>query len=535
MASLNMTRQTLAALLSGAMLATSAQAQTPAAPQTDHTVRDVTIIGGKIAPNTENPRSATCEFLVATDPFVRAQIMTAEGDPLMGPTFYMPTRYPRNVVFGVEPFSAPGSALPAIPRQFRGVTTSDAPTAQNPAGGSPQRLYGTPGSARSFFTNPEFELIGNTSDSVDAAINACRSMYPRGGSVISAGRYEIAYRDEMMPTGFALFEDRRYAESLEYFKKGFKKLSYEMGGDEAALMIGKLYLGAPGVERNTREALVWLERAGGAAFNPITDMPRFDPLEPERNTAIGEACMILARIYQTGFDGVAEDPAKARKWFERALSVGHVPASSILGDLHYYGAGTPRDLVKAFNYYRKGATLGYAPAQSALAEMYLSGEAPGGLNVQQGLAWHNEAARIGNANSLYALAVAYEKGEGVAADSQRALGLYKLAALSGNPSAGNTIGAYLYEGRMLSRDTVAARKWFEQAAIDGDPDAMYNLGAMMMKGEGGAADRTRAWVWLKMAQKGENPEAAAALSVLASRMTAEEKAAALRFLAPANG
>ena len=103
MASLNMTRQTLAALLSGAMLATSAQAQTPAAPQTDHTVRDVTIIGGKIAPNTENPRSATCEFLVATDPFVRAQIMTAEGDPLMGPTFYMPTRYPRNVVFGVEP------------------------------------------------------------------------------------------------------------------------------------------------------------------------------------------------------------------------------------------------------------------------------------------------------------------------------------------------------------------------------------------------------------------------------------------------
>jgi len=534
MASLNTARQTLVGLLGSAMLATSVQAQIPAAPrQGDTQLRDVTVIGGRIAPNTENPRSATCEFLVATDPFVRAQIITAGGDPLMAPTFYMPTRHPRNVVYGAEPLSAPGSALPAIPRQFRGVTTSEAPTAQNPAG-NPQRLYGSLGSARSIFTNPEFEYIGDTSDSVDQAINACRSMFPRGGSVISAGRYEIAYRDEMMPTGFALFEEWRYAESLEYFKKGFKKLSYEMGGDEAALMIGKLYLGAPGVQRNTREALVWLERAGGAAFSPVSDMPRFDPLEPERNTAIGEACMILARIYQTGFDGVAEDQAKAHKWFERALWVGHVPASSILGDIHYYGAGTPRDLVKAFNYYKKGATLGYAPAQSALAEMYLSGEAPGGRNVQLGLAWHNEAARIGNANSLFALAVAYEKGEGVAPDAERALGLYKLAALSGNAPAGNTIGAYFYEGRMLSKDPAVARKWFERAAIDGDPDAMYNLGAMMMKGEGGAADHTRAWVWLKMAEKGENPDATAAVRVLEARMTAEEKAEAAKLLSPTN-
>lgn len=141
----------------------------------------------------------------------------------------------------------------------------------------------------------------------------------------------------------------------------------------------------------------------------------------------------------------------------------------------------------------------------------------------------------GNANSLFALAVAYEKGEGVPIDTQRALGLYKLAALSGNPSAGNTIGAYFYEGRMLSKDPVAARKWFEQAAIGGDPDAMYNLGAMMMKGEGGAADRARAWVWLKLAQKGENPDAATAVSVLEARMTPEERAMATRLLSPANG
>ena len=103
------------------MLATSVQAQTPAESRLyDTQVGDVVVIGGKIAPNTENPRSATCEFLVATDPYVRAQIEQAviAGSPLMGPTFYQPTRFPRTVQFGAEPLSAPGSALPAIPRQF---------------------------------------------------------------------------------------------------------------------------------------------------------------------------------------------------------------------------------------------------------------------------------------------------------------------------------------------------------------------------------------------------------------------------------
>ena len=133
MASLQRTRQTVVALLGGAMLATSAQAQAPAptAPQDAGTVvRDVTVVGGRIAPNSDEPRSATCEFLVAIDPVVRAQIAAAQGDPLMGPTIYQPTRFPRIVQFGAEPLSAPGSALPPIPRQFRGISASWAPTGQ---------------------------------------------------------------------------------------------------------------------------------------------------------------------------------------------------------------------------------------------------------------------------------------------------------------------------------------------------------------------------------------------------------------------
>jgi len=498
---------------------------------------EAAVINGKLAPTTEDPKSATCEFLVATDSMLRAQLGVAangadpfymmdlpgvtqspynraEPNALLGPRIFLPTRFPRNVDHVSAPASAPGSALPEIPKQFLGITTR-AVDPNDGSLGAERRLYGR---------NAPVDPALGPQFSISDAIAACRG-FTGGGS---------AFRDKFMPTALALFKQGRYAESLDYYQRAFKKLSYADGGDEATLMTGKLYLGAPGVERDLRKALMWLERAATARFNPITHMPQFDPLEPERNTATGEAAMILGALYQAGAPDLPRDPQKARKWFDRARYVGHVRACLVLGDLYYYGKDTPRDLAQAFRYYKEGATFGDAPAQQALAQMYYAGEAPGGRNVKLALAWHSQAARIGHAPSLYALAMAFEEGEQVTADPQRALGLYKLAAMAGNAPARNVLGTYFYEGRGVEKNPVVARQWFEQAAIDGDPDAMFNLGAMMMKGEGGASDRTRAWVWLKMAQKGENPNAAAAVNLLEARMTAEEKQAAQQLLSPTN-
>jgi TPR repeat protein len=543
----------IAASLIGAMVAGSAaQAQTPAAvPPGDTTVSDVTVIGGKIAPTTEDPKSATCEFLVATDPMLRAQIQAAQngGDPffmmalpdmdqgpvpasassaLFAPTIYQPTRLPMNVDWTAAPLSPPGSALPEIGRQYLGVSTRSANSAEVPVENSERRLYGLAGQGDS-------GAMGAPQFSTDDAITACRGLRKLGGGGTGAvdwspGKYEIAYRDKLLPTAFALFEEHRYAESLDYFQRAFKKLSYDQGGDDAALMIGKLKLGAPGVERDMAAAVAWLEKAASARFDRTTDMPVFDPREPARNTSIGEAAMILGQLYSAGAPGLAKNPAEARKWFDRARFVGHVRACLVLGDIYYYGKDTPRDLALAFKYYSQGAALGDAPAQQALAEMYYAGEAPGGRDLRLAAAWHNEAAKIGHAPSLFALASAYERGEGVAANPERALGLYKLAAAEGSASARNALGTYFYEGRLVSKDPAVARRWFEQAAVDGDPDAMFNLGAMMMKGEGGAADRTRAWAWFKLAQAGRNAQAPAAVQALERQMTAEEKAEAAKLL-----
>jgi len=559
---MNLAKRLAASTLMVALAAGPVLAQeTPAALNDSTTVRDVTIIGGKVMPTTEDPKSATCEFLVATDPSLRALIDLAKtgGDSyidvshgdmdidvewyrpspsaLMAPTIYQPTRLPVNVDWTAAPLSAPGSALPEIGRQYRGIVTRSAQSAEDAIEAPERRLYNIGGSTASEATISPADL------SIEGGINTCRALRQTGGfgaaggaaiAATPAGKTEIAYRDTALPTAQALFRDHRYAESLDYFQRAYAKLEDEMGGDEAALMIGKLYLGAPGVERDTAKALTWLKKAAGARFNRTIDMPVFDPVEPERNTAIGEAAVILARLYQTGAAGVSKDAVEARRWFERALEVGHVPAAAVLGDLYAFGAGVPADAKKAFDYYKKGASLGYAPAQNALADMYATGEAPGGKNVPLSLAWRNEAAKLGNADALYELGLAYDAGEGVTANPERALSLYKLAALAGSPAAKNAVGTSFYEGRGVAKDASLARRWFEQGAAAGDPDAMFNLGAMMMKGEGGEADRTRAWVWLKMAEKGENSNAAAAVGVLEARMTNEEKAAASKLLSPTN-
>lgn len=501
----------LAAGLGSALcVAVAAQAQTatstPAPATAENEVSAVTVTGAKDKPNrlidrkeppdAYAPKSSACEFLVATDPHVRELIERG-----VKPRIYLPTRPSLNPDYKAPPRSAPGSELPPAASTWKAMSTAK---------------------GNDYYTNT----------SIERALDICKSLQQRSQGQIDDARYKIARSDTTLQLGLALFNEGRYAEALPYFVKAHAKLTDIHGGDEAALMAGKISIFALGDPSNVAAGLVWLKKAAEIPFDRQVSTPIFDPDEPDRNTAIGEASLILARLYQTGYGSIAKDPAASRKWFQRAAYVGHVPAAKVLGDIYYLGAETPRDLKKAFKYYQEAATLAYAPAQYALGEMYLAGEHGGPPDLAKGLAWCNEAAKREHPEALYVMAQAYDTGEGLARDPARALGLYKIAALRGSRAAKTALGSYFYQGDILSRDPVLARRWFEQAATEGDADAMFNLGAMMMNGEGGAVDRTRAWVWLKIAQAGAHPGASAAVSVLEGRMTEQEKTAAVLLLTP---
>jgi hypothetical protein len=501
-----------AALLPGGIA--PAQTADPAPPQD----REIVVSGTKL-PAAEAPKSATCEAL-ARDPHFKARMEMSGGHPLSGPRISLPTRMPRNPDYAAPPLTPVGSALPVLPKSRFGVNSAMPEELPEPA------AHATAGESA---LGDEAVAQPHPLSRAEA-LALCRA-YQAAEAGTGRGRTERARRDTTLPMAFALFDQRRFRESLLWFRKASDKLPFVDGGDEAALFIGKLYLQGLGPDSDPVEGVKWLKKAAEAPFNPITQTPVFDPRQPERNTAIGEAAVILGNLYSIGHSGVPKDPGAALKWYERAFEVGHIAAAKKVGDLHYEGIGTKRDVKKAASWYRKAAKFDHAPAQIALADILYLGEDEAAQDLKEALAWYRAAARYDHPAALYALGRAYEAGEGVPADGLMALGFYKSAALRGSAAAKMVMGSHFYEGRLLPKDHALARGWFEEAAAGGDPEGMYNLSAMLARGEGGARDLARAWALMKGAAALGHLTAPKSIAALEERMSAPEKQAAAAMLA----
>jgi TPR repeat protein len=512
----------IVALLLAAGLAGPALGQT-AEPATD--VAPLTVVAGRRPPVEMLPDFDTC-LQAASDPFTAA-LIAADAAPRM----YVKTRIPRNPDYNAPPRTPPGSPLPEV-MSLKDYQRAAQRVRRADDNGQAYRDAASPGGVFEGVDTARMQAIARC---LDDALEPTDDGFGMNGSFSSLGpmgtngRLEILLRDKTLPLAFALFEDGRYEEALEQFKAHDRKIL----SPEAQLTIGKIYLYALKDKSDPVEAVKWLKMAAGSRFDPTMQTPIFDPREPDRNTALGEAAMILAGLYAQGHGPIPKDPAQSRKFLDRAWDVGHIPAATLLGDIYDQGIDTPKDLKKAFKYYRDAAKFAHVPAMNALAHMYETGEAQGGADPVKAAAWRAEAARFDDPEGLYALAVAYDHGDGVAADPDRALALYKLAAMNGAAKAQTALGTYFYKGeRGLKRDLVTARGWFEQAAIGGDADGMVSLAAMMTKGEGGDADRVKAWGWLKIAEKKGHPDAAAAANALEARFTAAERAGADALKAP---
>jgi TPR repeat protein len=519
-----------------------------AAPAATTDIAPVTVQGAKRtgpwAP-TESPvpvelrmRGTEICNVILQDPATRAAMEMNVG---IEPRVYEATRFPRNPDWNAPPLTNPGSVFPAA------LTMKD----YLRGGGPPQGVAGT-----AAFDGDETALIEGlaTGGSREKAFLSCMStgraganfrtpgvgLTPSGGPPprvfvtgsgpssadnMAMGRTQIKWRDSTLPVAFALFEHGRYEEALGQFKVAYRKLADGDGGDEAALTIGKIYLYGLKEKSDPVEAVSWLKKSADGRFASLRMMPRFDPREPQRNTAMGEAAMILADVYGKGRGAVTKDPAQARKYLERAFYLGHVEAAYVLGEIYYNGVDTPKDVKKAFDWYMKAAVFQHAEADVAVAQMYATGEAEGGPDLVKALGWYAQAAQSDHPEGLHALAVAFDKGEGAPANAQMALTFYKLAAVNGDAASQAAIGTYFYNGEGgLPRDPALARKWFERAALGGDTDGMFNLAAMQAKGEGGAVERVKAWGWLKIAEKLGHANATVAVRALEGQFDQEDRA-----------
>jgi TPR repeat protein len=177
----------------------------------------------------------------------------------------------------------------------------------------------------------------------------------------------------------------------------------------------------------------------------------------------------LGLLYEEGF-GVAQDYARAREWYEKAIDKGDARAMRNLGTLYFNG----HDYAKAREWYEKAADKGDASAMSRLGLLYREGF---GVAQDYGKAreWYEKSADKDEPNAMANLGIIYHYGFGVAQDYAEAREWYEKAADKGNTYAVTNLGIIYHYGLGVAQDYAKAREWYEKAADKGDASAMAYL------------------------------------------------------------
>ncbi|MFI4964552.1 MAG: peptidoglycan-binding protein [Caulobacterales bacterium] len=110
------------------------------------------------------------------------------------------------------------------------------------------------------------------------------------------------------------------------------------------------------------------------------------------------AQMFLARLYETGQAGVAQNLAQARSWTARAAEAGDPTAMHNLALFYFRGEGGPQDTPGAAQWFRKAAERGVVDSQYNLGLLYQSGSGVP-RDLAQAYRWFSVAANAGDAEA----------------------------------------------------------------------------------------------------------------------------------------
>jgi TPR repeat protein len=182
---------------------------------------------------------------------------------------------------------------------------------------------------------------------------------------------------------------------------------------------------------SSRRALYELGRAYAANRQMTEAMSAWRKAADKGSTS---AMVELGVMLSTG-NGVAKDPAEARKLFERAAEAGNARGVTNLAAL---SGGPASDPVKARALLSKSAETNSAEAQ-------------------------------------YQLGLMMAEGVGGPKDDVAARALFEKAAAQGHPAAMERLGAFSQSGRGGPQDSSAAKSYYEKAAALGNEDAKAAL------------------------------------------------------------
>ncbi len=133
--------------------------------------------------------------------------------------------------------------------------------------------------------------------------------------------------------------------------------------------------------------------AGMDAYNRGDYPTALREFTPPAKQGVAEAQHMLGVLYENG-QGVLQDFARARQWYEKAAAQGNAEAQYNLGVMYDYGYGAPQDYQQARQWYEKAAAQGLAVVPYNLGVLYHHGYG-GPQDFVQAHKWYNLAAANG--------------------------------------------------------------------------------------------------------------------------------------------
>jgi len=240
----------------------------------------------------------------------------------------------------------------------------------------------------------------------------------------------------------------------------FRKAS-ALGDTAGMYKLGMILLnGLLGQQRNPREAIVWLKRAGGQA-------------DEDNPHALHELGLLYERAPAPGANAPA--PTASMSAAARAAEARAELAQA---------AGIVQDEGYARELYTQAAQLGYAPSQFKLGSAYEFGSLTCAVDPKRSIAWYTKAAQKGDGESELALSGWYLTGsEGVLKQSDSEAYLWaRRAAIKGIPKAEYAVGYYSEVGIGVKPDLEEAKRWYMRAAAQGNKRAIARLTELKRQG-----------------------------------------------------
>jgi TPR repeat protein len=134
---------------------------------------------------------------------------------------------------------------------------------------------------------------------------------------------------------------------------------------ETAFILGQLYMQGRGIDKDEREAVKWFAKAIKLGHEPARQW-----LDKAAEGGDVSVQYLLGQLY-LGREGGEKDEAQAAAWFKKAAERGYAPAQNMLGAMYGNGLGMAKDEAQARAWFEKAAAQGNLDGKYGLRQMEL--------------------------------------------------------------------------------------------------------------------------------------------------------------------